>query len=282
MAEQGFIDRMLQGVPQRVMPGGPTGYEGRRTITDFLGSFLGGTLGAVGGPLGSAGGSAVGGELGEWAGETGPGRFINNIGSTIGGWFGGDNGGAYTGAQLAPFNPGASLWNINPLVSNSIGYQGFGSGTGARPYQGTPASASGQEMYNNAIAGSQGYTDQRNHTNTPNGMQGITSGLGRQGSGQAGPNIYSNRAPSSTYQGQTGAASTLAGAGRGQTVGHATMSDVENMLSAGLGRGNPYRTATQRREVNSDRAAMRVAGFERLPGETVVQYRNRATAAGII
>lgn len=145
---------------QRLVPFGATGRSTEhRSLTDRIGALLGGLFVPVAG-------SALGGEAGERFGNTRLGQWINNLG--------GDGQGAYTGSQLNPMTNNA-IWNINPLIANGINYQGFGSGTGAYPYNGTPASQSGEEMYNSAIAGSQGYTDNRNHTNTPNGMPGITS-----------------------------------------------------------------------------------------------------------
>lgn len=108
--------------------------------------------------------------------------------------------------------------------------------------------------------------------------------------GITGPNIHWTQAsanaanagggPSSVYSGQSGASTSL-GAG-GRTVGTATMSDIENMLNSGVGRDNRSAMMTQSREVNQDRSQMNAAGFRRMPGETVQQYRDRATQAGII
>lgn len=119
------------------------------------------------------------------------------------------------------------------------------------------------------------------------GPQGYAGGhntyTGQAGSNFVGPGQSENTAgygPSSTYSGQSGASSSLGG--NGATVGYATMSGIENMLSAGIGNGGPYQSATQRREMSSDRASMRQAGFEKLPGETPQAYRARAQQAGII
>jgi len=119
------------------------------------------------------------------------------------------------------------------------------------------------------------------------GPQGYAGGhntyTGQAGSNFVGPGQSENTAgygPSSTYSGQSGASSSLGG--NGATVGTATMSGIENMLSAGIGNGGPYQSATQRREMSSDRASMRQAGFEKLPGETPQAYRARAQQAGII
>jgi len=69
--------------------------------------------------------------------------------------------------------------------------------------------------------------------------------------GITGPNIYAGSAPPpSMYSGQTGAASTLAGAGRGQTVGTMSMGQLGEMLSAGIGQNNRAAMMTPGREVN--------------------------------
>ena len=61
------------------------------------------------------------------------------------------------------------------LRGNSPSYMGFGSGTGAFPYHGNAAATSGGDIYNSALAPSQQFVDNREHSNTAQGMEGITS-----------------------------------------------------------------------------------------------------------
>jgi hypothetical protein len=64
-----------------------------------------------------------------------------------------------------------------------------------------------------------------------------------------------------------GATTNLAGNGRGQTVGHATMSDVENMISGGIGRDSRAAMMTQGREMDERRKEAKRNGM------TLKEYR---------
>ena len=67
-------------------------------------------------------------------------------------------------------------------------------------------------------------------------------------------------APQPTNQSASGAATSLGNLG--MTAGHASRSQVEDMLSAGMGHSGPQQT--QRREIGEERAAARAAGYSNL------------------
>lgn len=99
------------------------------------------------------------------------------------------------------------------------------------------------------------------------------AGAGNAGAQQNSSVSSSGNHPSSVSQ--LGANGSL-----GASAGFATMSDIENMLSAGM--HDRSSRMTQRREMSGDRGAMQQAGFAKLPGETPQAYRARAQQAGII
>lgn len=68
----------------------------------------------------------------------------------------------------------------------------------------------------------------------------------------------------------TGAATSLGS--NGATVGTATMSDVESMLSAGIGRSGAGANLTPGREMSEMRDAQRNAGNKRAPGQSVRDF----------
>lgn len=79
--------------------------------------------------------------------------------------------------------------------------------------------------------------------------------------------------PPPMYSGQTGAASTLAGAGRGQTVGYMTMNQLSEMLNAGVGQSNRGAQMTPGREMSEMRDARRAEGAGGRPaGMSVRDY----------
>lgn len=89
--------------------------------------------------------------------------------------------------------------------------------------------------------------------------------------GITGPNIYGGSTSIPQFSPTGGAATTLAGAGRGMTVGTMTMSQLENMLSAGIGQNNRAATMTQSRELDEMRSNARRNG-NRPAGMSVRDY----------
>ena len=165
--QPGFVSSVLRDTGQRMVPGGQSGRGGgRRSFTEVLGNILGSTLV----PL--PGGGSLGAELGERAAATPFGNAVNHPLQSLGSLFNRQR--EYTGPQLSP-NLNTSIWNIGGLRGNSPSYMGFGSGTGAFPYHGNAAATSGGDIYNSALAPSQQFVDNREHSNTAQGMEGITS-----------------------------------------------------------------------------------------------------------
>lgn len=181
--------------------------------------------------------------------------FPPNSPSSMGGM--GSRPGSTTGGMggiTSPYNPSQPAQTAQngqgPLLQ-MLGIQGYGSGPQS-PSQGPTGYANGDNSY-----------------------------TGQAGSQFVGPSPTQNTAgygPSSPYTGQFGASTSLGG--NGATVGSATMSQIENMLSAGM--HDRSQRMTTRREMSSDKAVMNQQGFQKLPGESVQAYRARAQQAGII
>jgi len=232
-------------IGQRIVPGGRTGYAGPRTNTDRVGSYAGAASGV---PFMNA----ILGELGQNAGDTRFGQRANAfhpiqaINNWASGLFGG-NSGQYTGPQLGPLVQRPGMWDVNLGGYNSPGYQGFGSGTGAFPYQGGNSSQpSGEDIYNQAISGSN--------------YSGVAAGSSPQVANSPMWGVSNSRGPSFGYSGDTasGARGTI-----GMGVRQASLSGIESMLGAGLGhRGGGFgRQGMPFHEINNDRAEARSQGM---------------------
>lgn len=230
-------------------------------IRDNPGQAIGRGIGSVAGgallgPMGAAGGSAlasmimnlIGGRQGDPSElnqslNHGIGQFNNRLqGDIWSQWQPGFTTGGQPGIT-SPYSPPQQqgTQNNSPLLG-MLGIPGYGQSQG----QQAPA---------------QGYAN------------GDNEYTGQAGSNFVGPGPNQNTsafAPTSTYQGQSGASTSLASGGR--TVGHATMSDIENMLNAGIGRDNRTAMMTQRREVSQMRDQMRNSGQKKQPGQTVWEF----------
>jgi len=226
-------------------------------IQSSLSALLGLGASAVGGPLA---GAAVNRGLGAFFGNRNEAQFNEGAqqlqsdtgarlndqiwgqwqpqdsrpGSTTGGMAG-------ITSPYSPRQPAQTAQNGQGALLQMLGIQGYGSSPQG-PSQPTPGYAGGHNQY----------TGQAGSNFVGPGPNENTAGYGPSGSSSVG---------------NLGANGSL-----GSSAGSATMSDIENMLSAGLGRGNPYRGATQRREVNSTRAELQAQGIQRLPGQSVQDY----------
>lgn len=222
------------------------GQAGSNTVTRFLGTLVGGLLGSGGGPIGARVGSTAGGMAGDRLGDTRFGQMLNHPIQTIRGFFG-NSSGPYTGPQLGPLIQRPGMWDVNLGGYNSPGYQGFGSGAGAFPYQGGDSSQpSGEDIYNQAISGSN--------------YSGVAAGSSPQVANSPMWGVSNSRGPSFGYSGDTasGARGTI-----GMGVGQASLSGIESMLGAGLGhRGGGFgRQGMPFHEINNDRAEARSQGM---------------------
>lgn len=244
-SDQPGLGGFLTDSNQRFWNGGATGYTGPRTNTDRAGAVIGWALG------GKPGG-AIGGEIGQRFGNTRIGEWVNNlhpiqaINSWASGLFGGGSG-DYTGPQLGPLIQRPGMWDVNLGGYNSPGYQGFGSGAGAFPYQGGDSSQpSGEDIYNQAISGSN--------------YSGVAAGSSPQVANSPMWGVSNSRGPSFGYSGDTasGARGTI-----GMGVRQASLSGIESMLGAGLGhRGGGFgRQGMPFHEINNDRAEARSQGM---------------------
>lgn len=90
--------------------------------------------------------------------------------------------------------------------------------------------------------------------------------------GITGPNIYGGAPSVPQFSSTGGAATTLAGNGRGSTVRNISMSQLESMLSAGIGSGGISAHATPGREMSEMRDARRAEGGGRPAGMSVKDY----------
>ena len=224
--QPGFVSSVLRDTGQRMVPGGQSGRGGgRRSFTEVLGNILGSTLV----PL--PGGGSLGAELGERVAATPFGNVVNHPLQSLGSLFNRQR--EYTGPQLSD-NLNTSIWNIGSLRANSPSYMGFGSGTGAFPYHGTPSAYSGESAYNSALSPSQQFVDNREHSNTSGGMEGITS-----------PNPYTTPATShsalnpgfggqrgGSYAGATGLGGVSGGGARDAFAGTSGSSDWGNTFAS--------------------------------------------------
>lgn len=244
MAEN-WAQRIGSGISGRVRDVGSNISNSARhpgqTATRLAGRLLGGLLG----PLGSA----VGGRLADSAvNRYATGRL-------------GDQGVEST----RNFNATLSnqiFSNIPGLNANPISYGGM-SGITSPQHSSYPGNQPPQQSPLASMLGLNNY----NGNSTGNGLPGITSptpdGQGpspQQPVGAAAPqgaaqSPQSLSSPSSNRP-ITGAATSLGNLG--MSVGSATMSQVEDMLASGRGRGE--RNLTQRHEINDQRAQARANG----------------------
>lgn len=164
----------------------------------------------------------------------------------------------------------------------------------------SPGFTAARELGQGAMQGIRGES-QRN-AEMAHDLDVLRSDPGYSGNYSSGGSGYGGGSPASGYLGYAGGDNSYgdanfvgpgpnentAGYGGGSSQGSRpgknfagiTMSDIENMLSAGM--HDRSSRMTPRREMSSDRAAMRQAGFEKMAGETPQQYRERAMQAGII
>ena len=192
-------------------------------------------------------GSVAGGTAGDRLGNTRFGQTLNHPIQTIRGFFE-NSSGPYTGPQLGPLIQRPGMWDVNLGGYNSPGYQGFGSGAGAFPYQGGDSSQpSGEDIYNQAISGSN--------------YSGVAAGSSPQVANSPMWGVSNSRGPSFGYSGDTasGARGTI-----GMGVRQASLSGIESMLGAGLGHqagGGFGRQGMPFHEINNDRAEARSQGM---------------------